>query len=249
MDFTTLEKIAIAKALDEIIQADGEIKHGEMSYLRQLFQVVGFDMAHIATARETDPHKAIDIIRSMTNEKKGLLALMMYEMAEADGEVDLEEMKVISTIFSASGLNFDTGETKPSSFDLSDVYFISKDHIRYENGQHIAGPHDSAGARRAVKIENDMDGRSGYTVTVFSLAGNHPLWGNNVMMAPKPMKVLSETSEKIVLRGYGEDPNAMGHPDGSFANYGCTIFLSGNDISKIELHMHHRNVDIVYLKE
>lgn len=247
MEFSTIEKIAIAKALDEIIQADGEIKQGEMSYLRQLFEVVGFDMAHIVTARETDPHEAIQVLRSMTNEKKALLALMMHEMAEADGEIDLEELKVIGTIFSAAGLNLKAGGAKSENFDLSDVYFVSHDHIRYENGRHVAGPH--GGARRAVKIEDDIQGRNGYTVTIFNLVGNHPFWGNNVMMAPKPMKVISEDNEKIVLRGYGEDPKAMGHPDGSFANYGCTLHLDHNSIEKIELHMHDRNVDIVYLKE
>ena len=86
--------------------------------------------------------------------------------------------------------------------------FKSSDHLRFENGRHVAGPH--GGANRAVKIEPNINGCEGYNikggegyiVTVFNLDGNHPVWQNNVQVAPKPMKIISQTSDKIVLRGY-----------------------------------------------
>lgn len=119
--------------------------------------------------------------------------------------------------------------------------FESGDHLRFENGKHVSGPH--GGARRAIKVEPNISGKEGYTVTVYNLDGNHPVWQNNVQMAPKQMKVILQANEKIVLRGYGND--AMGS---SFVDYGLTVYYNENKPMKLKLHMHDRNVDIEYLK-
>lgn len=119
--------------------------------------------------------------------------------------------------------------------------FKSSDHLRYENGIHVSGPH--GGARRAVKVEPNISGGSGVTVTLYNLDGNHPLWQNNVQMAPKQMKIIEQTTEKIILRGYGYD--SMG---ASFADYGLTINFKNSEIENCILHMHDRKVDIEYLK-
>ncbi len=97
-----------------------------------------------------------------------------------------------------------------------DFVFKSSDHLRYENGKHVSGPHGGAG--RAVKVEPNIMGGQGVTVTLYNLDGNHPVWQNNVQMAPKQMKVIESNNDKIVLRGYGRDE--MG---ASFADYGLTI--------------------------
>lgn len=120
--------------------------------------------------------------------------------------------------------------------------FKSPDHIRYENGRHVSGPHGGAG--RAVKVEPNINGGEGYTVTLYNLDGNHPIWQNNVQMAPKQMKVIKQENDKIILRGFGHD--AMG---ASFADYGLTINLKNKEVEKCILHMHDRNVDIEYLKD
>lgn len=119
--------------------------------------------------------------------------------------------------------------------------FKSYDHLRYENGRHVSGPH--GGANRAVKVEPNISGREGYTVTVYNLDGNHPVWQNNVQMSPKQMKVIQQTNDKIVLRGYGRD--TLGS---SFADYGLTVHMKNGAIEKCILHMFDRNVDIEYLK-
>ena len=56
--------------------------------------------------------------------------------------------------------------------------FKSPDHIRYENGKHVSGPHGGAG--RAVKVEPNISGGEGYTVTLYNLDGNHPVWQSNI---------------------------------------------------------------------
>lgn len=118
--------------------------------------------------------------------------------------------------------------------------FESSDHIRYENGKHVSGPH--GGARRAVKVEKNIDGGQGYTVTLYNLDGNHPIWQNNVQMAPKQMKIIEQTADEIVLRGYGQD--RMG---ASFDDYGLTIKLKNEKVENCILHMYDRGVDIEYL--
>ena len=118
--------------------------------------------------------------------------------------------------------------------------FKSFDHIRYENGRHVSGPH--GGANRAVKVEPNINGGEGYTATLYNLDGNHPVWQNNIQMAPKQMKIVQQTNERILLRGYGHD--SMGS---SFSDYGLSIIYKNGSVEKCILHMHDRNIDIEYL--
>lgn len=119
--------------------------------------------------------------------------------------------------------------------------YKSYDHVRYENGKHVSGP--TGGANRAVKVEPNISGNEGFTVTLYNLDGNHSLWQNNVQMSPKQMKITEQTLNMVVLRGYGFD--MMG---GAFADYGLTIFFQEGEVEKCILHLHDRNVDIEYLK-
>lgn len=133
--------------------------------------------------------------------------------------------------------------------------FKSPDHLRYENGKQVLGP--SGGAVRAIKVEPNINGCEGYNimggegyiVTIYNLDNNHPDWNKNVQMAPKPMKIISHTSQKIVLRGYQvQAMSPFGWVDFNGSDYGLSIFLIGSQIEKCVLHMHDRNIDIEYLK-
>lgn len=127
-------------------------------------------------------------------------------------------------------------EPENQELDLEFV-FHSSDHLRYENGRHISGPH--GGAPRAIKVEANITGNDGYTVTMFNTDGGKAV----VQMAPKQMKLIGTDNEKIQLKGYGFD--TMG---ASFADYGLTIFHNDGNIEKCTLHMYDRNVDIEYLR-
>lgn len=120
--------------------------------------------------------------------------------------------------------------------------FKSPDHIRYENSKHISGPH--GGAARVIKVEPEEIYEDNYIVTIYNSDGNHPLWQNNVQMSPKQMKIIEQDSNKIVLRGWGND--AMGEP---FANYGLIINHRNDDILNCILRLYDRNVDIKYLSQ
>ncbi len=114
--------------------------------------------------------------------------------------------------------------------------FHSSDHLRYENGVLISGPH--GGAPRAVKVEGNINGGEGYTVSMFNTQGEQA----SVQMAPKQMKLIDLDGNKIVLKGYGHDSFGA-----SFADYGLTIKHEEGNITGCVLHMLDRNIDIEYL--
>lgn len=130
------------------------------------------------------------------------------------------------------------------------VVFDSSDHIRFQNGQDVSG--HNYGCNRRFVIEKNIEGGEGYTVTMYNLDGFHPLWKDNIQMAPKRMRIIS-TSENIVeLRGYGYDENALALgaslSDASFASYGVVLLIEDTEIKRIQLNMYDRDISIVYLK-
>lgn len=131
-----------------------------------------------------------------------------------------------------------SGSDKPS-IDLSDLKFISDDHIRFENGRDVSGHNKDCW--RGIRVQTNISGGQGYTVTMYNLDGNHSLWGNNIQMAPKQMKIIEQNNSLIILKGYGNDQ--MG---ASFADYGLSLNLNNRIVQKATLHMFDRNVDIVY---
>ena len=134
---------------------------------------------------------------------------------------------------------FNTKKSKTTSIDLTDYKFLSDNHTRIENGKPINA--DNKGAWRGIRIKTS-DNRT-YFVTMYNMNENHPVWGDNIQMAEKKMKLFIESDDKIILQGFGKD--SMGS---SFADYGITLYKSNGDIKKVTLHMHERNIDIVYEK-
>ena len=119
--------------------------------------------------------------------------------------------------------------------------FMSSDHIRFQNGLNVSG--HNYGAHRMIRIEKNIEGHEGYTVTMFNLDGKHPVWHDNIQMAPKQMRIEKIEGDIIQFRGYGYD--SLG---GSFADYGIFLLVSNNDVERIQLNLIDRNINIVYLK-
>ena len=130
------------------------------------------------------------------------------------------------------------GNNNPSE---GSTYFDSSDHIRFQNGQNVSG--HNYGCNRRLVIQKNIEGEEGYTVTMYNLDGVHPLWKNNVQMAPKKMRIVNVENNIIQLRGYGLD--RMG---ASFADYGISLLIENDVIYRAQLDMYDRNVSIVYLK-
>lgn len=131
-----------------------------------------------------------------------------------------------------NGDNYPTGD--PVKFD-------SSDHIRYVNGIDVSG-HNYC-CNRQIEIQKNIEGGVGYTVTIYNLDSVHPLWGNNVQMAPKQMRIINVRGNIISLRGYGYD--MMGSP---FSDYGIDVCFADMEIEKIVLKMFDRNIELEYLK-
>ena len=138
---------------------------------------------------------------------------------------------------------------------LLDFVFKSSDHLRYENGAHVSGPHGGAG--RAVVVEPNINGVEGYSVvpgdglvvSIYNLDGPHPTWRDNLQMTHKPMRVIGQTDSQVRLRGFQTQAmSPFGWVDFDGADYGLTIDLDlmGNAI-QCTLHMFDRKVDIVYI--
>ena len=116
------------------------------------------------------------------------------------------------------------------------------------NGVDVSG--HNYGCNRQIEIQKNIEGGEGYTVTIYNLDGVHPLWGNNVQMAPKQMRII-DTQPPIVggtlglvsLRGYGYD--MMGSP---YSDYAIDLVFNGIEIEKVILKMLDRNIELEYLK-
>lgn len=130
------------------------------------------------------------------------------------------------------------GNNNPPEGSLT---FDSTDHVRFQNGVDVSG--HNVGCNRRITIEKNINGGMGYTVTMFNLDGLHPLWQNNVQMAPKQMRIINVQDNVVQLRGYGFD--MMG---GSFADYGISLLIENDVIYRVQLDMYDRNISIVYLK-
>lgn len=129
------------------------------------------------------------------------------------------------------------------------IVFDSSDHVRFQNGQNVSG--HNYNCHRRITIEKNIEGAEGYTVTMYNMDGMHPLWQNNVQMAPKRMKIVNVDRNIVELRGYGyyENALAMGAPleAASFENYGIAIMIENDAIVRAQLNMFDRNISIVYL--
>lgn len=137
------------------------------------------------------------------------------------------------------------GNNQPSD---GQVVFDSSDHVRFQNGQNVSG--HNYGCNRRLVIEKNIQGGKGYTISMYNMDGMHPLWQNNIQMAPKRMKIVNVDGNIVDLRGYGYDENAlaMGAPleTASFENYGVVLMIEDGKIVRAQLNMFDRNVSITH---
>lgn len=135
------------------------------------------------------------------------------------------------------------GTNSPNNGEL---VFHSNVHQRYENNMPVRG--EQIGCHRDVKIEKNISGNEGYSVTIINADATNSFF--SLTMGTKPMKIVNVYANRVELEGYGYDMSALsiGIPrsDASFANYAMTIYFNGDVISHCILHMLDRNVDIDY---
>ena len=100
MNFDRNEKLAVVKAISETIELDNKYKVGELMYLDELMNRLDFDMQFVEEAKELDSLKTVSILRSMSEEKKKALIIMIDKMTEADGFVHKKESDFVVNLVS-----------------------------------------------------------------------------------------------------------------------------------------------------
>ncbi len=134
------------------------------------------------------------------------------------------------------------------------MIFESHSHQRFQHGAPVMGLQV---CNRAVEVKENTHGCSGYDlnpgdgyiVSILNLDGNHPLWGDNYQMSPKPMRILKQSSERIVLRGYAVlAMTPFGYQRIDMSDYGVTLFIEDGEVIKCRLDMFDRDVYIEYYR-
>lgn len=240
MEFNLAEKLAIVKAIDKVILADSNIASGEMVYLGQLMKILDFNSALVEEARKFNVKQSNAILTGMSEPKKHSLAIMLHEMAYADGDMHMEEIKVLFSIFEGVGIKIEQADKSIRIFDISDIYFRSTRQLYIET---IKNSEIIRNDKKAIKIEPHINGKEGYSVTIFKLNGFLPFWGNKAEMAPLQMNVVAPDKNRTSLKGYRDYNSTTNCED-----YSLNIFHPNNEIEKIVLHNHSQNKDIEYLK-
>ncbi|MDE7025883.1 MAG: hypothetical protein K2O88_08410 [Paramuribaculum sp.] len=126
--------------------------------------------------------------------------------------------------------------------------FHSSQHQRYQSGIPVMGLQTCG---RTVKVEKNVRGCSGYQLRpgdgyIVRMINDDI---QRDQMAPKPMRVIASTPERIELRGYptvAQTP--FGWQDFDLSDYALTVYLSNGTVTKCVLHMTDRNVDLEYRK-
>ena len=137
---------------------------------------------------------------------------------------------------------------------MNQITFNSSSHQRFEKGIPVRGLQN---CNRVVIIEENINGCSGYNLTngdgyivsIKNLDGNHPVWGDNYQMSPKPMRVIKMDDDRVELRGYEVLAQApFGWMNIDQSDYGITLFQKDNEIVKCRLDMFDRDTYIEYYK-
>ncbi|MCK5441458.1 MAG: TerB family tellurite resistance protein [Maribacter sp.] len=105
MDFSLAEKLAVVKAIDEVIKVDGQVKTEEINFLSQLMNVLKFDRNLVEEARQITAEDGLQVLKGMTDKKKNALAVLLNEMANADGVFKEDEYRLIFNLLLEVGIN------------------------------------------------------------------------------------------------------------------------------------------------
>ena len=104
MEFNLAEKLALVKAVDEVIYIDGKVDTEEMDFMTQLMDTLKFDRMLVEEARKITAKECLSILKGMTYEKKQMLSELLNEMANADGEFNKDEYRLIFNILHEVGI-------------------------------------------------------------------------------------------------------------------------------------------------
>ena len=126
--------------------------------------------------------------------------------------------------------------------NLHNFIFYSGHHYRFEQGTEVGG----GAAKRAIRIQDNISGNEGYSVTIYDTEEDDSLKEDRVSMSTKPMKVVASSPTETEMRGWGVYSVPLAGIQIPFSNYGLTIRHPYGQVEEIVLHMFDRNIDIIY---
>ena len=138
---------------------------------------------------------------------------------------------------------------------MNDFIFNSDRHQRSENGQRCG---DEQICNRSIEVKRNVLGCKGYNlphgygyiVYGYNLDTKTPEGTYKAQFAPKPMIIVSETAEKVELRGYTvQAMTPFGYIDFDLSDYGLTIYYKDGIVQHCVLHMFDRNIEIDYTSD
>lgn len=272
MVFNESELAAILRLAYAIAMVDGKVEQEEVSAINDPFVYSRFPGREfnrlLDAAGDQDFAEATTLLSEMDDTKKKFATAYLGTVIASDGHIDDKEVamwNLISIICNLPKMTIeeamDIMDTMPnisceeqSPEPYLNFVFNSREHTRYENGVQVIG--DQGKVKRVVRVEPNVEGCNGYNikggdgyiVTIYSEGGAGSLFGGNVQMSPKPMRIISHSNDKIILRGYPtEAMSPFGWVDFPGQDYGLTIYVREARVCKCILHMHDRNVDIEYI--
>ena len=104
MEFTQIERIAIAHVLIDLMNVDEVVDIRETLYMNQIRNALNISEAEIQAGKEQNALVALLTLRSMNNEKKYALGVILKEMIDADGKVARRELRYFNVVFEAVGM-------------------------------------------------------------------------------------------------------------------------------------------------
>lgn len=93
-ELNNYEKIAVAKVLTEILNADNIVHENEINYMQEIIRSFGLDNTYKYDVDNLEISKALSAIREMSTEQKKEVAKMMGKMIVIDNDINYHEVKM-----------------------------------------------------------------------------------------------------------------------------------------------------------
>lgn len=105
MNFTDQEKIAIVSILIEMANADERIAYEEMITLNLICRRLNIDNNSFTVAKGLKGEFAIEVLKTMSDDKKLELAQLMVEIIDSDNHADEAEIALLNHACYAIGID------------------------------------------------------------------------------------------------------------------------------------------------
>ena len=134
-ELTYIEKIAVVKVLNEILNADNIAHEKEIEYLNGVISSFALDKNYKAEENSLITLQALSTIREMTVDKKAMVAQMMGKMIVIDKDINYNEVKLYNAFCESCNIEKDFNVDEYEDVTLSGP-FVNPEDILNSNHLH-----------------------------------------------------------------------------------------------------------------